>query len=142
MASSFGATTFKTRAWRVVRSVLVISIALAIIVFVYAMGLLHVGGALLLSGLLLVLALYVKSGALSPVSHQRRHLSNIRNFARWEFAKAMICAGVGLDIVRLIFMVHGDRVLRVSVLSEAAFFAILAVWWLGVGAFLVRSFAA
>jgi hypothetical protein len=134
--------TVRTRAWRVVRPLLVVGIALAAIAFVYAMGLPDVGGAFLLSGLLLVVFLYVRSGALSPVSHQRRHFSTIRNCARWEFAKAMICAGAGLDIVRLIFISHGDRVLTVSVVSEAAFYAILALWCLGVVAFLARSFAA
>jgi hypothetical protein len=69
---------------------------------VYAMGLPDVGGALLLSALLLVVGHYVRSGALSPASLQRRHFGTLRNSARWEFAKALICAGAGLDMIRLI----------------------------------------
>jgi hypothetical protein len=132
----------KTPAWRAVRALLVVCIALAAIVFVYAMGLPDVGGALLLSALLLVVGRYVKSGALSPVSLQRRHFTTLRNSARWEFAKAMICAGAGLDVVRLIVNTGLEYVVHYSIVSAAAFYAILALWGLGVGTFLVRSFAA
>ena len=129
--------------WWVVCRAVVVAVAFAVIAFIYWMGLPDVSGALILSGLLVLLAFYFRSGALAPVYLQPRHFRTLRNSARWEFSKAMLCAGLGLDIVRLI-IIADDRlfILNYSIVTRAAVFALVAVWLLGTGAFLARSFAA
>jgi hypothetical protein len=129
--------------WVAVLRAVGLAVAAGVIAFIYWMGLLDVGGALVLSGLLVLLIWYVRTGALAPVSLQRRHFTTLRNCARWEFSKAMICAGAGLDIVRLVFIANDHLfILNYSVVSEAAVVTLAAVWLIGTCMFVVRSFAA
>ena len=99
------------------------------------------GGVLLLSSVLVFAVAAVKSGVLATSWLGRHTITLIREAARFEFAKAMVCGALAVDTlfggvhaVRR-YRLWGDEVTVIVVLTVAALFAI------GAGLFLTRWFA-
>jgi hypothetical protein len=108
----------------------------------YAVGFPTVGGVLLLSSVLVLVVLVVKSGALATSWLGRHTITSIRPAARFEFAKAMICGGLAVDTlfggVRIVdrYGLWRDHVSFIVLVTVAGLFTI------GAGLFLTRWFAA
>jgi len=122
--------------------VVILGLAVTTIPFVYAMGLPDVGGALFLSGLAGLIVKYARSGALSTSWLAPLNLVSIRRSANLELAKAFLCAGIGVDGVRV--WVHFANRLPIpnTDVQVAVIIAFLLVTVIGTGLFLVRWFAA
>jgi hypothetical protein len=73
--------------------------ALALPVIFYASGFPTVGGALLLSTVLIVGLAIIKSGALSISWISGETRGSIQNSTRHELAKAFICAALAVDVL-------------------------------------------
>lgn len=82
-----------------VRVTLFASIAVALPLTLYASGFPTVGGALLLSGVLVFAVAVMRSGALSTGWLAGRTRRTIENAARLELSKAWICAGLAIDVL-------------------------------------------
>jgi hypothetical protein len=130
---------FNSGSWPVLRQVPAVCVALGPVVLAYAMGFHAVGEALVLSGLCVALWSLLRSGALSALWLQRQSLLSIKNAARWEFAKAMICAAIGID--GLAAALEGERY-TFWVFSRTVLLAWIVVWVAIACLFLVRWFAA
>jgi hypothetical protein len=115
-------------------------VALGFVVLAYAMGFPNVGGVLTLSTLYVALWSLLKSGAFSTSWLQGQSLFSIGNAARLEFAKTMICAGIGVD--GLAAMMVGYRSLGGAGLADIVLLTWIIVWAAAVCAFLARWLAA
>jgi hypothetical protein len=121
--------------------------ALAISVACYPLGLTTLGGALLLSTILVFAVRVVRSGAVSPTGLtgvavlKAQNLRSIRNAAQFELAKGFGCAGLAVDA-----LLGGNRLMRAYQLYDPISFTLLFTvsWLLAVGAllFLTRWLAA
>jgi hypothetical protein len=131
---------FNSGSWPVLRQVLVAGVALGFIFLAYAKGFPNVGGVLILSTLYVALWLLLKSGAFSASWLQRQSSFSIKNAMRFEFAKAMICAGIGVD--GLAAMLVGGLYFRGAELTTIVALTWIMAWGAGTCLFLVRWFAA
>jgi hypothetical protein len=86
----------------IIGKVLAVCVAGVGIALLYRMGLADMGGAFILSAIIVSVITFVRSGALSVTWLRRENPHSIRNAARWELAKAFICAALGIDGVRLL----------------------------------------
>jgi len=115
-------------------------VAIALPLFCYATGFRAVGGALLLSSLLVFTLAVIRSGALATSWLTQQTRLTIENATRYELAKAMICAGLAVDALS-----GGIRVLRRFVLYDYFSMTVVltAAGLLGVaaGLYLTRWFA-
>jgi uncharacterized protein YigE (DUF2233 family) len=71
--------------------------AVTLPVLLYVAGYPTLGAALMLSGVLVFVAVIVRSGALSPRWLQRESPKTIGNAARYQLAWALLCAGLAVD---------------------------------------------
>jgi hypothetical protein len=131
---------FNSGSWPVLRQVLVAGVALGFIFLAYAKGFPNVGGVLILSTLYVALWSLLKSGAFSASWLQRQSSFSIKYAMRIEFAKAMICAGIGVD--GLAAMIVGWRYLGGAEITDVVLLTWIMVWGAGSCLFLVRWFAA
>jgi hypothetical protein len=104
----------------------------------YVLGLPNVGAGLMLSGLLLFVIAYVKSGALSTSWLQTKDSISIIRATNLELAKAFVCAAVGTDIV--VAMLIGIRygVIPETLIQAALLVALGVILAIGTGLFLLR----
>jgi len=116
-------------------------LALSVSLACYPLGYTNLGGALLLSTILVFAANVVQSGAVSPAWATRQHLRSIRNAAQFELTKGFGCAGLAVDALQ-----GGNRLMRAYQLYDPLSFTLLFTvsWLLAVGAllFLTRWLAA
>jgi hypothetical protein len=77
---------------------LIVCNAIGVPLLFYAVGSPTLGGALLLSSVLVFAVLVVKSGALATSWLGRHTITSIREAARLELAKAMICGALAVDL--------------------------------------------
>jgi hypothetical protein len=113
-------------------------VAVVMIVLLYALGFPNVGAGLTLSGVLLIVISYVRSGQLSPSwLHMQDSISIIRS-TNAELAKAFICAAVGTDIV--VAMLIGIRrgVIPETLIQAVLLAAVGLISAIGTGLFLLR----
>lgn len=117
-----------------IRWILVVVVAIAM----YVLGLPNVGASLMLSGVLLFVIAYVKSGALSTSWLQTKDSISIIRATNLELAKAFICAAVGTDFV--VAMLLGIRygVIPETLIQAALLVALGLVLAIGTGLFLLR----
>jgi sulfite exporter TauE/SafE len=110
-------------------------VAVVTIALLYAVGLPNVGGSLILSGVLLLVIAYVRSGALSPSWLQLQDSTSIIRSANFELAKALICAAAGTDFVvaMLIGIQHG--VVPETLVQAALLVALVLISAIGTGIF-------
>jgi hypothetical protein len=106
----------------------------------YAAGYPNVGGILLLSGLYVLVFALLHSGAFSTSWLQQQTSLSIKHAARFEFAKAMICGGIGIDGLEAFAAARGH--VPDNELTNIILLTWLILWVVGVCLFLVRSFAA
>jgi hypothetical protein len=134
---------FNPQTWPVLRQLLAICAAVGLIVLAFALGFPNVGGVLILSTLYVVVWTLLKSGALSTSWLQRLSPSSLKNASRIEFAKAMICAGIGVDGLAAMLIVWRYRMIGQNEdLRDIILLTWLLLWIAGIGLFLVRSYAA
>jgi hypothetical protein len=93
--------------WAVLRQIIAVCVAVGIIVLSYAMGFPNVGAVLILSGLYVAVLTFLRSGVFSTSWLGRHTSSSVKHAARLELAKAMVCAGIGLDGIEAV--VFGGR---------------------------------
>lgn len=117
-----------------IRWILIVVVAIAM----YVLGLPNVGAGLMLSGLLLFVIAYVKSGALSTSWLQTKDSISIIRATNLELAKAFVCAAVGTDIV--VAMLIGIRygVIPETLIQAALLVALGVILAIGTGLFLLR----
>jgi hypothetical protein len=118
----------------------VLTLGVGLVVLLYALGFPNVGAACILAGLYVIVFSLLRSGAFSTTWLERHTPLSARRAMRLELAKALICAGIGVD--GLFAFVHDWRYVPRNDLTD-----ILLVTWLllvviGVCLFLARSFAA
>ena len=133
--------TRKARRLRVIYGALFVGDAVVLPLMFYAAGFPSLGGALLLSGVLVFAFTVVKSGALSTSWLARETRGSIGNASRLELAKAFVCAALAVDAlfggVRVIARYRlWNHDLSLTVLLTTA--GLLAI---GAGLFLTRWFA-
>jgi hypothetical protein len=124
----------------VLRQVLAAGIAIGLVVLAYAMRFPNVGGILVLSTLYVAIWSLLKSGAFSASWLQRQSSFSIENAMLLEFAKAMICAGIGVDSLAAFRVSRGF--VAWSDLTAVVLLTWVTVWAAGTCLFLVRWFAA
>jgi len=116
-------------------------LALALSLACYPLGFTTLGGALLLSTILVLTIRIIRSGAVSPAWLSRQNLRSIRSAAQFELTKSFGCAGLAVDVLS-----GGNRLMRAYQLYDPLSFTLLFTvsWLLAVGAllFLTRWFAA
>jgi hypothetical protein len=110
--------------------------ALAISVACYPLGFTTLGGALLLSTILVFAVRVVRSGAVSPsglTAIKAQNLRTIRHAAQFELTKGFGCAGLAVDA-----LLGGNRLMRAYQLYDPLSFTVLFTvsWLLAVGALL------
>ena len=117
-----------------IRWIIVVVVAIAM----YVLGLPNVGAGLLLSGVLLLVVAYVKSGALSTSWLQAGDSISIIRATHFELAKAFICAAVGTDFV--VAMLLGIRygVIPETLIQAALLVALGLIFLIGTGLYLLR----
>jgi hypothetical protein len=129
--------------WAVLRQLLAACAAVGLIVLAFATGFPNVGGVLILSTLYVMVWSLLKSGALSTSWLQHLSPSSLKNASLIEFAKAMICAGLGVDGLAAMLMGWKYRMIGQNEdLRDIILLTWLLLWFAGIGLFLVRSFAA
>jgi hypothetical protein len=114
-------------------------VAIGLVILLDLFGLPNVAAAIMLAGLYVVVLSLLRSGAFSSSWLERHTSASARRAMRLELAKALICAGVGVDGLPLLFDTrhHADAGLSdVLILT----WALLVV--VGIGVFVVRAFAA
>jgi hypothetical protein len=116
-------------------------VALALSLACYPLGFTTLGGALLLSTILVLTIRIIRSGAVSPAWLSQQNLRSISNAAQFELTKGFGCAGLAVDA-----LFGGNRLMRAYQLYDPLSFTLLFTvsWLLAVGAllFLTRWFAA
>lgn len=116
-------------------------LALAVSLGCYTLEFTTLGGALMLSTILVLAAKIVASGAVSPDWLTRQNLGSIRSAAEFELAKGFGCAGLAVDALQ-----GGNRLMRDYQLYDPLSFTLLftVCWFLSIGAllFLTRWLAA
>jgi hypothetical protein len=110
------------------------------IVLLYALGFPNVGAGLTLSGGLLLVIGYVKSGALSPSWLQMSDSISIRRSTNFELAKALICAAVGTDFVVTMRIGIRHGVIPETLIQAVLLGAVGLISAIGTGLFLLRFF--
>jgi hypothetical protein len=116
--------------------------AIGVPLLFYAVGSPTLGGVLLLSSVLVLVVVVVKSGALATSWLGRHTITSIRHAARFEFAKAMICAALAVDTVfGGVHVVNRYRLWRDDV-TVIVLLTVAALFTIGAGLFLMRWFAA
>jgi hypothetical protein len=102
----------------------------------YPLGFATLGGALLLSTILVFALRIVQSGVVSPVWLSRQNRRSIRDAAQLELAKGFACAGLAVDA-----LFGGNRVMRAYQLYDPLSFTLLFTvsWLLALGALLFLS---
>jgi hypothetical protein len=134
--------TLKSREWIVIGKVLGACIAGFGIALLYRFGLADVGAVLTLSAIIVSLITFVRSGALSASWLKTRDRQSIIRARYWELAKAFGCAGIGVDLVRVLRDGISYRYMPSSALSAAILLTVAVVTAMGAGLFLTRWFAA
>lgn len=132
----------KTAAWPLFGKVLAVCIAGVGIALLYRMGLADIGGALILSAIIVSVITFVRSGALSVTWLRREDSHSIRNAARFELAKAFICAGLGIDAVRLLRMGLEHEVMHYTVVTVTLIITVAVLSAMFTGLYVTRAFAA
>ena len=117
-----------------IRWVFVAFAAVALIALLYALGFPNVGAGLTLSGVLLSVIAYVRSGALSPSWLQSTDSISI-NF---ELTKALICAAVGMDFVVAMLVGIKNGVIPETLMQAVLLVAFVLISAIGTGLFLLR----
>jgi hypothetical protein len=115
--------------------------AVALPLLFYVAGFPTLGGVLLLSSVLVFVLAVIKSGALSPSWLQRETRRTAGNAARYELARAFLCAGLAVDVLfGGVQMMETYRLIN----HDATITLLLTVTGLlaiGAGLFLTRWFA-
>jgi hypothetical protein len=96
------------------------------------------GAGLTLSGVLLFVIAYVRSGALSPSWLQSTDSSSIMRSTNFELAKALICAAVGMDFVFAMLIGIKRGVIPETLIQAALLVAFGLISAIGTGLFLLR----
>src|SRR5258708_37109163 len=123
-----------------VARLVVVGLGVGLVVLLYKLGFPNVGAVTILAGLDVPVLSLLRSGAFSTTWLERHTSRSARHAARLELAKALICAGIGVD--GLATFLVGWRYVPLNDLTD-----ILVITWLllvavGVCLFLARSFAA
>jgi hypothetical protein len=126
--------------WDVLRQIIAVCVAIGLIVLLYAVGFPNVGAVLILSGLYVAVLAFLRSGAFSTSWLQHHTSSSVKHAARVELAKAMICAGIGIDGIEALLL--GRRYVPNNDLTNIVLITWLMLTVVGIGLFLVRWFAA
>jgi hypothetical protein len=116
----------------------VVGLGVGLVGLLYKLGFPNIGAALALAGLYVVVLALLRSGVFSTSWLERHTGLSARYAARLELAKALICAGIGVDgFIALIvgWSPHND-------LTGILLLTWLLLMTIGVCLFLVRSFAA
>jgi hypothetical protein len=116
----------------------VVGVAVIGIVICYATGLPHIGGALLLSGILVSTLVFVRSGALSAAWLQNQDKITAARSIYLELAKALISAALGIDFVIGVRFGMQQGVVPAGLETTAIFLTVVALTILGAGIFLLR----
>jgi hypothetical protein len=122
----------------VIRWVFVAFAAVALIALVYALGFPNVGAGLTLSGVLLSVIAYVRSGALSPSWLQSTDSISIIDSINFELTKALICATVGMDFVVATLVGIKNGVIPETLMQAALLVTFVHISAIGTGLFLLR----
>lgn len=129
-------------AWPIVGKVLAACIAGVGIALLYRMGLADVGGALILSAIIVSAITFVRSGAFSVTWLRGENSHSIRNAARFELAKAFICGGLGIDAVRLLRAGLERGFMPLTQLTVTLILTVAVLSAMCTGLYLTRAFAA
>jgi hypothetical protein len=132
----------KAGAWPIIGKVLAVCIAGVGIALLYRLGLANIGGALILSAIIVSVITFVRSGALSVSWLRRENSHSIRNAARLELAKTFICGALGIDAVRLLRMGYEHGVMPATPVTVTLILTVAVLSAMGTGLYLTRAFAA
>jgi hypothetical protein len=133
--------TRKSSSLRAIYVTLFVSVAVVLPLTFYASGLPTVGGALLLSSVMVFAIAVMKSGALSTAWLVGETRGTIENATWYELAKALICAALAIDALfggaHLVdrYRLWHHHISWMVILTSAGLMAIAA------GLFLTRWFA-
>jgi hypothetical protein len=133
---------FRTPTWALIGKAIGAGIAGAGIALLYRSGLADIGGALVLSAIIVSVITFVRSGGLSASWLKHQDPRSIARLGDLELAKAFGCAGVGIDAFRGLAaaVVHG--LIPRGMVTGAIILSVAVVAAMGAGLFLVRWFAA
>ena len=133
---------FKPPGWPFTGKVLGLCLTVVGITLLYRLGFADFGGVMILSAIIVSVIALVRSGALSAAWLLSQSPQTIRNAARMEFAKAMICAGIGIDAFRALAAGVRQGALPAGVVTAAIVLCVAVLSAMGTGLFLTRAFAA
>jgi len=123
-----------------VARLIVVGLGIGLVVLLYVFGFPNVAAVSMLAGLYVVVLSLLHSGAFSTSWLERHTPVSARRAMRLELAKALICAGVGVD--GLIAFIVGWRHVPRNDLTDILLITWLLLMTVGVCLFLARSFAA
>jgi hypothetical protein len=126
--------------WATLHQIIAVCLAIGLIVLSYAVGFPNVGAVLILSGLYVAVWMFLRSGVFSTSWLERHTSSSVKHAARLEFAKAMICAGIGID--GILALLWGRGYIPRNDLTNVVLITWLMLTVVGIGLFLTRWFAA
>jgi hypothetical protein len=133
--------TRKSSSLRTIYGTLFFSVTVVLPLTFYASGFPTVGGALLLSTVMILAIAVMKSGALSTAWLAGETPSTIKNTTWYELTKALICAALAVDVLRGgaylvdLYRLWNHHISWIVILTAAGLMAIAT------GLFLTRWFA-
>ncbi len=134
--------TLTPPAWGMIGKVIAVCIAGGGIALLYRFGLTDLGGVLVFSAIIVSAITFVRSGALSAAWLQHRDRNRLIRLSYLELAKAFACAGLGIDLVRILGFGLSHRIVPITPVTWAIALSVAVVSAMGAGLFLVRWFAA
>jgi hypothetical protein len=123
-----------------VARLVVVGLGIGLVVLLYKLGFPNVGAVSILAGLYVLVLSLLRSGAFSTIWLERHTSRSARHAARFELAKALICAGIGVD--GLAAFIVGWRYFPKNDLTDILLITWLLLVAIGVCLYLARSFAA
>lgn len=119
---------------------IVVGLGIGLVVLLYVFGFPNVAAVSMLAGLYVVVFSFLRSGAFSTTWLERHTPLSARHAAVLELAKALICAGIGVD--GLYVLLFGPRHNLDGDMTDILLITWLLLVVVGACLFLVRSFAA
>jgi hypothetical protein len=127
--------------WALIGKVAAVCVAAIGISLLYRMGLADIGGALLLSAIIVSAITFVRSGGMSTTWLARENSHSIGNAARFELAKAFICGTLGIDAILLLRIALEHGVMPPTPVTAMLGLSVAVVSAMGTGLYLTRAFA-
>jgi hypothetical protein len=134
--------TSSSSRWALLGKFAAVTLAGLGVALLYRFGFADIGGVLVLSAVLVSVITFVRSGGLSASWLLVRDRQTLVRLGFLELAKSFVCAGVGIDAVRILVAAVGNALIPANVVSSSLVLTVAVVCAMGAGLFLTRAFAA